>query len=73
MYRQPHRVVIELGAVRFLGLHGITVLERLWRQATGDREVVLGAVSPTAERALRLAGVLGRFERAGPGWTEGPL
>jgi anti-anti-sigma factor len=73
MYRQPDRVVIELAAVRFLGLHGIAVLERLRRQTTGYREVVLGSVSPAAERALRLAGVLRRFERAAPGWTEGPL
>jgi anti-anti-sigma factor len=73
VYRQPDRVVIELVAVRFLGLHGIAILERIRRQATGYREVALGEASPAAERVLRLAGVLGRFERARPGWPDDPL
>jgi len=74
LHRHPRRLVIELSGVRFLGLHGIAVLDRL-RRGTGCRrlEVTLGDVSPTAERALRLAGVLDRFERAGPAWTHRAL
>jgi anti-anti-sigma factor len=65
LHRQPRRLVIELIHVRFLGLHGIAVLERLRRHATGHgHEVTLGAMSPAVERVLRIAGVLGRFQRA---------
>jgi anti-anti-sigma factor len=70
LFRQPRRLVVDLSGVPFLGLHGIAVLVRIRRRTAGCRhDVALGAVSPAAERALRLAGVLGGFERARPGWT----
>ena len=74
LHRRPRRLVIELANVRFLGLHGIAVLERLRREVSGlDHEVVLGAVSPAAERVLRMAGVLCRFDREDQMRTDRPL
>jgi anti-anti-sigma factor len=74
LHGQPRRLVIELANVRFLGLHGIAVLERLRREANGcGHEVALGAISPAAERVLRVAGVLSRFDREDPRWTDRSL
>jgi anti-anti-sigma factor len=72
--RQPRRLVIDLAGVRFLGLHGIAVLERLRRQGVHRRhDIALGAVSPAAEQTLRLAGILCRFERESPRRAGRPL
>jgi anti-sigma B factor antagonist len=62
--REPHRLVMDLSGLEFLGLQGTAVFERLRRGAAADGTgVILVGLSAAGERALRFTGVLERFPR----------
>ena len=62
--RAPHRLILDLSGLRFLGLQGIAVFERIRRRAgTARAGMALVGLPPAGERALRYTGVLDRFDR----------
>lgn len=62
--RQPRRLIVDLARLRFLGLHGIAVFERLRRNpVTIGSGIALVALPPAGRRALEFTGVLPMFDR----------
>ena len=62
--RRPRWLVMDLSGLRFLGLQGTAVVERLRRTAAADDiGTILVGLSPACERALQFTGVLERFLR----------
>jgi|SRR5690242_15915654 anti-anti-sigma factor len=63
--RRPARLLIDLSRLRFLGLHGIAVFERIRRRAVASHtDVVLVDLPAAGSRALEFAGVLSSFARS---------
>ncbi len=60
----PYRLILDLSGLRFLGLQGIAVFERIRRwTGTARAGMALVGLPPAGERALRYTGVLDRFDR----------
>ena len=61
--RRPYYLIIDLWRLRFLGLQGVAVFERIRRRAIGmNARVSLVRLSAAGARALNFAGVLSSFE-----------